>query len=114
MPLLKNTYGNVKIIIYYDIIGQIKNYMVVNELKKFTWKELIKKNFLICILRKKTQIDPKMIIILIYQNMVDFMPFKSPFFSWLKFFSKFFAFMFIFYLIYHILSPYKISKKNHT
>jgi len=33
MPLLKNTYGNVKIIIYYDIIGQIKNYMVVNELK---------------------------------------------------------------------------------
>jgi hypothetical protein len=32
-PFLKNPYGSVKMIIYFDVINLVGNYMVVNELK---------------------------------------------------------------------------------
>jgi sporulation protein YlmC with PRC-barrel domain len=32
-PLLKSPYGNGKILVYFDIINLVGNYMVVNELK---------------------------------------------------------------------------------
>jgi len=33
VPLLKSPYGNDKILVYFDIINLVGNYMVVNELK---------------------------------------------------------------------------------
>jgi len=33
VPLLKSLYNNVKMIIYFDIINLMGNYMVVNEIK---------------------------------------------------------------------------------
>jgi hypothetical protein len=33
VPLPKSPYGSVKMVIYFDIINLMKNYMVVNELK---------------------------------------------------------------------------------
>jgi len=33
VPLLKSPYNNVKMIIYFDIINLMRNYMVVNEIK---------------------------------------------------------------------------------
>jgi len=33
VPLLKSPYGSVKMIVYFDIINLVGNYMVVNELK---------------------------------------------------------------------------------
>jgi len=39
-PLPKSLYGNVKMVIYCDIIAYIKNYMVVNELKSPYEKKL--------------------------------------------------------------------------
>jgi len=32
-PFYKNPYNNVKMIVYFDIINLVGNYMVVNELK---------------------------------------------------------------------------------
>jgi hypothetical protein len=34
VPFLKSPYGNVKMVVYFDIINLVGNYMVVNELKK--------------------------------------------------------------------------------
>jgi len=31
--LLKSSYGNVKMVVYFNIISLVRNYMVVNELK---------------------------------------------------------------------------------
>jgi hypothetical protein len=33
VPFLKNPYGSVKMVVYFDIINLVGNYMVVNELK---------------------------------------------------------------------------------
>jgi hypothetical protein len=33
VPLLKSLYGNGKILVYFDIINLVGNYMVFNELK---------------------------------------------------------------------------------
>jgi hypothetical protein len=33
VPLLENPYGSVKMVVYFDIINLVGNYMVVNELK---------------------------------------------------------------------------------
>ncbi len=32
-PLPRSPYGNVKMIVYFDIINLVKNYMVINEIK---------------------------------------------------------------------------------
>jgi hypothetical protein len=33
VPFPKNPYGSVKMVVYFDIINLVGNYMVVNELK---------------------------------------------------------------------------------
>ncbi len=33
VPLLKSPYGSVKMIVYFDIINLVGNYMVVNEIE---------------------------------------------------------------------------------
>jgi hypothetical protein len=33
IPLLKNPYSSVKMVVYFDIINLVGNYIVVNELK---------------------------------------------------------------------------------
>jgi hypothetical protein len=42
----KNPYSNVKMEVYYDILSQMGNYMMVNELKKYIWRKAILNNFL--------------------------------------------------------------------
>jgi len=73
------TMYSVKLIIYYDIIGYMKNYMVINELKRFRIKRnQFKLLFNMHVKRKKIQIHPRVIMIGILKNVAHFRPFKSP------------------------------------
>jgi hypothetical protein len=51
-PVSKNSYDSVKMIVYCDIINQIKNYTVVNEIKKSIWRKSFKIVFLTYMLLK--------------------------------------------------------------
>jgi hypothetical protein len=51
-PISKSSHGSFKMVVYYDIIGQKENYVIVNEFKKFIRKETILDNFLTYMLRE--------------------------------------------------------------
>jgi len=78
VPLFKNSYGSVKMIIYFDIINLVGNYMVVDELKNPYEKNHLKQFFYAHAKKIKIEIDTKMIMIWTYENMVHFRPFKNP------------------------------------
>lgn len=61
---------------YYDVIGKMENYIVINNFKKFIWKETSLYNFLTY--RKKFENYPKLIMMRTYENMAHFKPFRSP------------------------------------
>jgi hypothetical protein len=50
-PLPKSQYGSVKMVVYFDIINLVENYMVVNELKS-PYEKTTLKNSLMYMLKK--------------------------------------------------------------
>ncbi len=76
VPLPKSPYGNVQMIVYFDIIDLVRNYMVVNELKN-PYENKPFKNIYFIYMLKKIEIHPKMIMVWTYENIVHFRPFKS-------------------------------------
>jgi len=65
-------------VVYFDIINLVRNYMVVNELKNPYEKIHLKQIFNVHVKKIKIEIHPKMIMIWTYENMAHFRPFKSP------------------------------------
>jgi hypothetical protein len=65
-------------VVYFDIINLVKNYMVVNESKSPYEKIHLKKFFNVHVKKIKIEIHPKMIIIWTYENMAYFKLFKCP------------------------------------
>jgi hypothetical protein len=76
-PPLKSVYGSVKMVVYFDIINLVGNYMVVNKLKVHMKNSHCKQLFNVHVKEIKIEICLKMIMIWTYENMVHFRSLKS-------------------------------------
>jgi hypothetical protein len=65
-PPLKSAYGNVKMVVYFDIINLVRNYMVVNKLKIHMKNSHCKQFFNAHVKEIKIEIHFKMIMIWTY------------------------------------------------
>jgi hypothetical protein len=90
--------------IYCDVIGKMGNSMVINKLKKFTWKKTILDNFLTykCFFENYQ----KLIMIWTYENMSHSK--LHSFFLLSFFYQNFYNYVPMVLYLYYILSPYKI------
>jgi hypothetical protein len=65
-------------VIYFDIIILVGNYIVVNEIKVHMKNNHFKVFFNVHVKEIIIETHPKMIMIWTYENMAHFSPFKSP------------------------------------
>jgi len=65
-------------IVYFDIINLVGNYIVIIDLKSSYENKPFKKKLMYMLKKLKIKIHPKMIMIWTYENMAHFRPFKSP------------------------------------